>query len=386
MEVVMNTDTRGSTTPLQRAKTNSKHCKRAWSLAEQRCRMSALQAPFQPYHQGIQEIQLTDSKNREHYTVKCYRPEPNNHTADTTYATIIYIPGTAFIANEQSYTHAIAHILAQYSKCQVIVVRPLLAPEHKFPDNIYDMNRQLSLIVNRYHKKLKIDRSNVVLAGYSSGGTYAAALNTLFSSNKKSFAVKHQVLFAPLLNLSRRSKRDFDPNEQKDIVLTTQFLKKILDAYLPSNIDPKQPLASPLFTATEQLKQLPPTDILIGEFDRCKSDANSYAALLNKSQIPVRCIEVDGGNHGFMWKNYKALSNYAHILGHTLNMPIPKLFSLNFKKSLSPTKQQRPILAEKITATNKDISSCPSSIPPKIKQEGHFYPMHLKHLFLKVSL
>lgn len=226
--------------------------------------------------------------------IKIYRPE----NIQAPYPTIFYIPGTAFVANEFSFTSLISINLAKTSRCQVIVLRHRLAPEYPFPAGLSDIYSLLHCIIQN-PKIFDIDKTKMVLMGYSSGGNFSATLaaSTFFPG----LVFQRHVLICPILDLSRSlvsHKNDF---ENKDAVIKDYFVDWFLQLYFPENIFLKHPLLSPSEYPIQQMRSLPPTDIVFGEHDRFRSDAEHYYLKLSQVNTAVFRMMVVGANHSLWW-------------------------------------------------------------------------------------
>jgi len=226
--------------------------------------------------------------------ISIYRPEH----IEPPYPTIFYIPGTAFVADEFVFTELICSHIAKQSRCQVIVLRHRLAPEYPFPAGLNDIYHLLHGIV-QHENYFNIDKHHMVIMGYSSGGNFAATMTCYLPSTIPPF--QRQILICPILDLSRKLtayKNDF---ENQDHIIKDNFVDWFVRLYLPENVSPQHPLVSPSWNSIEQVKNSPPTDIVFGEIDRFRSDAEHYYLTLVQAQVTAFRLMITQADHSFLW-------------------------------------------------------------------------------------
>lgn len=229
-------------------------------------------------------------------SVSIYRSE----NSEPLYPTVFYIPGTAFINDEFPFTALACSHIAQQSRSQVIVLRHRLAPEHPFPAGLADIDHLLRGILQRADV-FKINKHQLVLIGYSSGGNFAATITTRTSFTYGHF--QRQFLISPILDLSRslqNYKHDF---ENQDRVVPDNFIAWFLTFYLPQNVSAKHPLISPSWNTKEHIKHSPPTDIAFGEYDRFRSDSEDYYLKLLSANVTAFRLMMTDASHSLFWVN-----------------------------------------------------------------------------------
>ena len=67
--------------------------------------------------------------------------------------------------------------------------------------------------------------------------------------------------------------------------------------YLAPHVHAPLPYAVPLIQSN--FENLPPTTLIIAEFDPLKDEAKQYAEKLEQAQVPVKFFEVKGSTHVF---------------------------------------------------------------------------------------
>lgn len=246
-------------------------------------------------------------------SLSTYRP----YTIKNCLPTILYIPGTAFIANSPTYTHLICSHMAQKSNCQVIAIDLPLAPECQFPHNVYAGYSALKFLLNSPSAWTKIDLEKVALLGYSSGGNFATSMGIL--AKKDNLPITKLILISPALDLSLSMKGFEKEYENKDKTIPASFLNWILDLYIPSEVKRDNPLLSPFWQNERELQNLPQTDIIVGEYDRFRGDTEEFYRKLLRADVAVNKLIVQKGDHSFWWQQIDIVQAIARRIGILLN-------------------------------------------------------------------
>lgn len=310
------------------------------SLAEHRKKVSNASSKLPP----ASGVHISEDFLRIYKDVKLpiwiFRPED----IEPPYPTLLYIPGTAFVAQEIDVTQGICSHIAKLAKCQVVVVNHRLAPENQFPKGLHDAMNIIQFILLGNPKILKLDSNNIVLAGYSSGGNFAAQIALTLE-----LPVRCQILASPIVDLSR-SLVAYGEFEQEDKAISEEFVRWFLKLYIPESADPVDPLLSPYYQTISNTKKLAPTYIVFGEKDRFRSDAEAYVKKLEEAGAPVKRTLFENSDHSFLWYQYEAIELIANLIRHSVSTPLEKplfhqqLFikptSLNYLEHISQDKDK----------------------------------------------
>ena len=214
--------------------------------------------------------------------------------------TVLYIPGNAFVASETEYTYNICSRIAALSGYQVILLKHRLAPEFQAPIPFEDIKCTVNKLLLALNNPLNIDKSKVAICGYSSGGNLAALL--AIYAKKNNLLIAHQLLISPVTDLSEALK-GFKCHGNEDTAISQAFVDWFLKLYIPKKMNPNNPIISPYHSGVRDFQDLPPTDIVVGEFDRFREDAEKYAKRLNEQKNIVHLFKIKAGNHGTWWHN-----------------------------------------------------------------------------------
>lgn len=268
------------------------------------------------------------------------------------YPTLFYIPGTAFVAHESKFTRVVCSHICQRAQCQVIVINHRLAPESQFPGGLFDAYQVMEFFVKKPPYSQLIDHSKIAIGGYSSGGTIAASM--AIKAVKQGLPVAVQILFSPFVDLSR-SLNTHKIFEEQDCDISESFVNWMLDLYIPENANPKNPLMSPFWSKAKDVQGLPPTAIILAEYDRFRSDAEAYYQKMDEAGVYTKRLLLEGENHSYLWHKLEIVEKVADdILGplfalpaaerplsHTLHFIKPRLTAEKGNKAHSPEDSEK---------------------------------------------
>ena len=292
------------------------------SITEHRAKVASLKAVGSPAEVYCKEL-LIPLQSDAQLPIRIYRPK-----TDIPLPTFFYVPGTAFVAWETAFTHIICSHIAEKANCQVIAIYHRLAPENMFPAGYKDAYRILKAILQAPSDAFKLDRHNIALGGYSSGGNLAALM--AIRAKEAKLPIHYQALISPMVDLSR-SLTDFEKFKQlrecenQDKVISPEFVNWFINLYVSDNFKPSNPAISPFWQSNTRIKGLPPTDIIFGEYDRFRSDAEAYTEKLRAEDVSVERIIFQGEDHSFLWYKMEVIETIAARLKFFFsNYSIPK--------------------------------------------------------------
>lgn len=264
--------------------------------------------------------------NREtQLPIRIYRPKSDTRGPLPTF---FYVPGTGFVAWETSFTDVICSHIAEKAHCQVIAIYHRLAPENKFPAGYKDAYRIMKALLQASSRAFEIDHHNVGLGGYSSGANLAALM--AIQSMKAKLPIRYQALVSPIIDLSRSLRvsekyKHLKEFEDRDQAITEEFTRWVLDLYLPEDINRKEPYISPFWQDNKRIRELPPTDIIYGEFDRTRIDSTAWEEKLKSENVPVASFMFDKEDHSLIWHRIEVIETIAQRLKQVFGTePIPR--------------------------------------------------------------
>jgi len=271
-------------------------------------------------------------------------------------ATLFYIPGTAFVARDSKFTQVVCSHICQRARCQVIVINHRLAPENPSPTSYLDSYEVFKFFVGNkpVADHFSVDRNRIALGGYSSGGNIAALM--AIQAKQDHIPVRLQVLISPIVDLSRRLTK-FSQWEEQDTDISEEFVNWFLDLYFSTeNMNPEDPHVSPIWRSKNELKGLPPTTIVVAEYDRFRSDAEAYYEKLTEAGVFTNRIFLDKENHSYLWHKLAIVEKIADDILRPAFHGQP-IYSIATKHRLSfilPNINGGPIVTAKTEEQNKN--------------------------------
>jgi epsilon-lactone hydrolase len=163
------------------------------------------------------------------------------------------------------------------ARARTLALEYRLAPEHPFPTALEDAEAAW-----RFLREQGIAASRIAIGGDSAGGGLTAALvDRLHGAHEPLPACIW--LVSPWVDLTMSgatliSKDAVDPLIHKD------YLEELAHAYLPANMDRRDPRVSPLYA---DLTGFPPTLVQVGSSETLLDDATRFAARLGAADVPV---------------------------------------------------------------------------------------------------
>ena len=177
--------------------------------------------------------------------------------------------------------------------CAVVSVEYRLAPEHPFPAAVDDGLVALAWLQDKAGE-LDIDPARVAIGGISAGGGVAAGLTLL--ARARAIPVLFQLLVYPMIDdrcTTPSSRRIVDPT-----VWNGPANRMGWRAYLGSATEVPAHAAAARAT-DEQLAQLPPGYIAVGELDPFLDENITYAQRLLAAGVPTELHVYPGAFHGW---------------------------------------------------------------------------------------
>jgi acetyl esterase len=196
---------------------------------------------------------------------------------------VIYFHGGRFFSGDLESHDTLCRLLAIAAGCRVIAVDYRLAPEHVFPAAAEDACRAVEWALTQ--------GAPVGLAGDSAGANLAAVA----ALAHRVPALRCQVLIYPMIDATCSS-----PSFEKyadGYGPAAVDMKRGWSEYLPEGVDPRDPLASPLYS--HDVAGVAPPFILTAEYDTLRDEGEAYARKLIEAGNPVQVRRYLGAIHGF---------------------------------------------------------------------------------------
>ena len=192
-------------------------------------------------------------------------------------AVILHLHGGGYVIGSPRTTRSITAGLARHIGLAVLAPDYRLAPEHPYPAAIEDTVAAYSWLVDQ-----GIDPRRIVVSGDSAGGGLTMAL--LLVLRERSLPLPAGAIgISPLLDLTLSSP-SIEANLATDPQVTRAFLELSVSHYLPPGVDPKSPLASPVFA---DLTGLPPLLLQAGGDEALLDDTVRFADAADAAGVDV---------------------------------------------------------------------------------------------------
>ena len=202
----------------------------------------------------------------------------------------VYLHGGGYYRSSSPASRMAASNLSKACGCRCFTVDYRLAPENKFPAAIDDAHTAYQWLL-----KQGIPAKQIVVGGSSAGGGLTAALLAKLKQNSDDQPAA-AVLLSPWTDLTQ-SAETYVTNADVDPSISKHYLDLAADRYL-DGVDPKHPLASPIFS---DLEGLPPLLIQVGNQETMYGDAEAYAEKARQADVQVEFETFDDVPHA--WHN-----------------------------------------------------------------------------------
>ena len=199
-------------------------------------------------------------------------------------AAVLHLHGGGYVLGSPRTTRSVTAGLARHTGLPVLALDYRLAPEDPFPAAIED-----TVDACRWLTDQGVDPRRMVISGDSAGGGLTMAL--LLTLRDRGLPLPAGAVgISPMLDLTLSSS-SLEANVARDPQVTLAFLRRAVDSYLPPGVDPKTPLASPLFG---DLSGLPPLLLHAGGDEALLDDTLRFVEAADAAgvDVTVECWEA----------------------------------------------------------------------------------------------
>jgi acetyl esterase/lipase len=207
---------------------------------------------------------------------------------------VLWVHGGGFVFGAARTDHARCSGLAHAAGAVVVSVEYRLAPEHRFPAALDDVDAALRWI-DLAASELDVDPARMVVAGASAGAGLVASV-VQRARDRGAAPARLQLLLYPMLD--DRTVLGRDANGRGRFGWTPGSNRFGWSAYLGH---PPSAEAPPYAAAAraEDLAGLPPAWIGVGGLDLFQTEDSAYASRLRAAGVACDLVVVDGAYHGF---------------------------------------------------------------------------------------
>lgn len=208
----------------------------------------------------------------------------------TTESVFLYLHGGGYYRSSGPASRMAASNLSKACGCRCLTVDYRLAPEHTFPAAIDDAYTAYQWLLQQ-----GLSPKQIVVGGSSAGGGLTAALLARLKLEGQEQPAAG-VLLSPWTDLTQ-SAETYVTNADRDPSIWKEYLDLAAERYL-DGADPKDPLASPVFS---DMEGFPPLLIQVGKEETMLGDAESYADKAREAGVDVTLELFDDVPHA--WHN-----------------------------------------------------------------------------------
>lgn len=212
---------------------------------------------------------------------------------------ILYLHGGGWVLGGFD-THArLVQELVRLTGAVVVFPEYSLAPEAPFPQGIEECYNVLAWIESQRSLRY-IDGSRIAVVGDSSGGNLAAAV-AILAAQRGGPTLRLQALLCPVtdFDLDRPIYAEFG----QGFYLDRDAMEWFWTHYAPNSKDRRTPLASPLRTPLNDLRDVAPALVITAECDVLRDEGEEYGRRLSEAGVPTATYRCLGTVHSFLLEN-----------------------------------------------------------------------------------
>ena len=204
---------------------------------------------------------------------------------------LVFFHGGGFVAGGLD-THDTPLRSVTNRDCLVVSVGYRLAPEYPYPAAPNDAYVATKWVAD-HATEMGADPKRIAVGGDGAGGNLAPVV-ALMARDRGDPHIVLQVLIYPVLDALMGT---YSWVESDDPVLTSDSMVMKWGAYIPAATSQQVPYISPV--SSTNLKDLPPTLIIMGEHDLLRDTAELYTLNLKTAGVPVHISRYANVIHSF---------------------------------------------------------------------------------------
>jgi acetyl esterase/lipase len=264
------------------------------TLNDIRSSIAQLQVPAPPAPETSVEERFIPGADGTSVRILIYTPKTASRTG-----CLLWCHGGGMVMASPDGNEAQSRYLAQTAGCVVVAVDFGLAPEHPYPAALEDCYAALRW-THAAAEEFQFPRERIAVAGESGGGCLAAGLS-LLARDRGEFSLSAQFLLYPMLDDRTGTTAEPDPMPYAGEFVWTKasnhFAWGAVLGQEPggSNVD--------IYAApgrAQNLADLPPTSIFIGNLDLFIGENFRYARTLIQGGVQTEFHTYPGAYHGFI--------------------------------------------------------------------------------------
>jgi acetyl esterase/lipase len=201
--------------------------------------------------------------------------------------------GGGYVLGSYAVDDARLDFWARTYRCAGVSVDYRLAPETPFPAPLEDCHAGLKWIFG-HHEELGVDPARIGVAGTSAGAGLAAGL-ALLARDRGEVPLRFQLLDAPMID----DRQQTPASRRDDLVIFDRGSSEFgWRSYLGDLYGTADVPAYAAPARADDLNDLPPAYICVGDLDGFRDDAIGYALRLAQAEVPTELHVHPGAPHG----------------------------------------------------------------------------------------
>lgn len=205
---------------------------------------------------------------------------------------IVYFHGGGFQVGSLHSHRELMGALSAAAGVRVLGVGYRLAPEHRHPAPLQD-----ALAVLQWLRGQGFAAQDMALAGDSAGG--GLALSTLLALQGRGDPLPAAAFLMSAWTDLAATGDSYETRAAADPIHQRPMIQAMARNYLGAGVDPRDPLASPLYASEEELAALPPLLLQVGDRETVLSDSQAFAARVKAAGGQAECQAWPGMVHVF---------------------------------------------------------------------------------------
>ncbi|AQQ68159.1 hypothetical protein Mag101_11315 [Microbulbifer agarilyticus] len=223
-------------------------------------------------------------------SIRVYQP-----TNTPARAAVLWMHGGGLVSGRAAQDDALCSAYARELGLVVVSVDYRLAPAQPFPAALNDCHEAWQWLLASADR-LGIDPARIALSGQSAGGGLAASLAQRLT-DEKGATPACVALFCPMLDDRTSTKFELDQLNHK--IWNNRSNRACWSAYLQHPAGGNQTALYAVPARREDLSDLPPTWIGIGDIDLFYQECLTYAQRLSQANVDSTLYVVSGAPHAF---------------------------------------------------------------------------------------
>jgi phosphinothricin tripeptide acetyl hydrolase len=222
---------------------------------------------------------------------------------------VLYLHGGSYVAGSINSHRSLAANIAVAAKARVLIIDYRLAPEHPHPAAVGDAVTAYKWLINN-----QVDPRHLAVAGDSAGGGLALALLISLRDGKIPLPAAC-VCLSPWTDLAFTGET-WKSKAAVDLIIYAYKELEFAGMYL-GGLDPKTPLASPLYA---DLKGLPPLLVQVGTDEVLLSDSTRLVDRAKQAGVNAVIDEWEKMQHvwqfaaGFIPEGRRAIARIGEFI------------------------------------------------------------------------